>query len=144
MSTEENKVLDRRLAEEGFSKGNMAVLDELIATDCVDHSTPPGTPPGREGIKQFFTMLRTAFPDLQYTIEDVIAEGDTVVTRNTWRGTHQGVLMGIAPTGKQVTVTEIDITRWSGGKAVEHWGNQDLLGLMQQLGAIPTPGQAAE
>ena|SRR5437899_2971856 len=139
MSTEENKALNRRLVEEGFSKGNFAVLDELIADDCLDHSAPPGTPSGRGGVIQFFTMFRSAFPDLHYTIEDQIAEGDKVVTRNIWRGTHQGAFLGLPPTGKQVTVTGIDITRWAGGKAVEHWANQDLLGLMQQLGAFPAP-----
>jgi steroid delta-isomerase-like uncharacterized protein len=141
MSTQENKTLNRRLVEEGFSQGNMAVLDELIADDCLDHSAPPGTPPGLEGVKQFFIMFRGAFPDLHYTVEDQVAEGDKVVTRNTWRGTHQGAFLGIPPTGKQVVVTGIDITRWAGGKAVEHWANQDTLGLMQQLGVIP--GQAS-
>lgn len=140
MSTLDNKALDRRIVEEGFSKGNIAVLDELIAADCVDHAAPPGTPSGREGVKQFFTMLRSAFPDLHFTIEDVIAEGDKVVTRSTWQGTHQGAFLGIPPTGKQVRVTGIDITRYAGGKAVEHWGNQDTLGLLQQLGVIPSMG----
>jgi len=138
---QENKALNRRLVEEGFSKGNMAVFDELIAEDCLDYSAPPGTQAGLVGIKQFFVMFRSAFPDLHYTVEDQVAEGDKVVTRNTWHGTHQGAFLGIPPTGKRVTVTGIDITRWAGGKAVEHWANQDTLGLMQQLGVIPPPGQ---
>jgi steroid delta-isomerase-like uncharacterized protein len=138
MSTEENKALNRRLVEEGFSKGNFDVLDELIAEDCLDYSAPPGSPSGLEGVKQFFTMFRSAFPDLYYEIEDRIAEADKVVTRTTWHGTHQGAFLGIPPTGKQVAVTGIDITRWADGKAVEHWGNQDLLGLMQQLGVVPS------
>jgi steroid delta-isomerase-like uncharacterized protein len=143
MSTEENKAIDRRIVEGGFNTGNTAVLDEFIAADCVDHAAPPGTPSGREGAKQFFAMLRSAFPDLHTTIEDVVAEGDKVVTRSTWHGTHRGAFLGIPATGKQVAVTQIDITRYAGGKVVEHWGNQDLLGLMQQLGVIPAPGQAS-
>jgi steroid delta-isomerase-like uncharacterized protein len=135
MSTEENKALDRRLVEEGFSKGNIAVLDELIDKNCVDHSLAPlGLPKGLAGVKQFFTMFRTAFPDLHYTIEDVVAEGDKVVTRATWTGTQRGEFMGMPATNKQVTVSGIDIARWVNGKAVEHWAVQDMLGMMQQLG----------
>jgi steroid delta-isomerase-like uncharacterized protein len=141
MSTEENKAIDRRLVEEGFNKGNMAILEEFIAVDCVDHAAPPGMPPGREGVKQFFAMFRSAFPDLHFTIEDVVAEGDKVVTRSTWHGTHRGDFLGLPATGKQVAVTGIDITRYADSKAVEHWGNQDLLGLMQQLGVIPSQGR---
>jgi steroid delta-isomerase-like uncharacterized protein len=139
MSADENKALNRRLVEEGFSKGDMAVLDELIAVDCIDHAGAPAFPSGVEGVKQFFTMFRGAFPDLGYTIEDMIAEGDMVVTRNHWQGMHQGPFLGIPPTGKQVTVSGIDVTRWAGGKAVEHWANQDTLGLLQQLGVVPEP-----
>ena len=142
MSSEEIKHLNRRLVEEGFSSGNLAVIDELIASDCVDHTlgTIPGLSAGREGVKQFFLMFRNAFPDLRYIIEDVIAEGDKVVTRTTWVGTQKGPFLGIPATGKQVKVTGIDITRWAGGKAVEHWANQDALGMMQQLGVVPPPG----
>ena len=90
---------------------------------------------------QFITAFRTAFPDVQFTIEDIIAEGDKVVGRVTWRGTHQGELMGIQPTGKKVTVEGIDIIHFAGGKAVENWFSGDTLGMMQQMGAIPTPGE---
>jgi predicted ester cyclase len=86
-------------------------------------------------------MYLTAFPDLHFTVEDIIAEGDKVVTRLTCRGTQQGAFMGIPPTGKQATVTAIDINRFAGGKSVEHWLNMDTLGLLQQLGVIPAPGQ---
>jgi predicted ester cyclase len=88
-------------------------------------------------------MYLTAFPDLHFTIEDIIAEGDTVVVRQTARGTHQGDLMGIPPTGKQVSGTGITITRVVNGKAVEDWFNGDDLGLLQQLGVVPVPGQAS-
>ena len=88
-------------------------------------------------------MYLTAFPDLHFTVEDLIAEGDKVVARLTVRGTQQGAFMGIPPTGKHVTVTGIDINRLAGGKSVEHWLNMDTLGLLQQLGVIPAPGQAS-
>jgi predicted ester cyclase len=88
-------------------------------------------------------MIRAAFPDIHETIEDMLAEGDRVVTRSTWRGTHQGAFLGIAPTGKQVSVTGIDISRVASGKFVEHWQAADNLGLLQQLGVIPVPGQAS-
>ena len=140
-STEKNKALERRLVLEGFSKGNLAVVEELVAVDAVDHSATPGMPPGLDGVKLFVTTFRTAFPDFNYTIEDQIAEGDKVVTRVTWNGTHKGPFMGIPPTGKIISVTGIDITRWSNGKAVEHWSNEDIMGMMQQLGVIPTQSQ---
>src|SRR5258708_38594660 len=98
---------------------------------------------GKEAFKQFLSMYLTAFPDLHFTIEDIIAEGDTVVVRFTFRGTHQGDLMGIPPTGKQVVVTGIDIICAANGKVVEEWVNRDELSLLQQLGVIPTPGSAS-
>lgn len=140
MSTEENKALTLRLIEEVINQGKLSTIDELIAADAVDHSLPPGLPPGREGVKLFLGMIRTAFPDIHETVEDIIAEGDTVVTRTTWRGTHQGALLGIAPTGKQVSVSGIDISRVASGKFVEHWQSADDLGLLQQLGVIPAMG----
>ena len=142
LSTEKNKGFDRRLIEEVFSKGNVAIIDELVGDDVIDHTAPPGMPPGREGVKQFTTMFHAAFPDLRFTIKDQVAEGDKVTTRCVMTGTHKGPLMGIPPTGKAVSITTIDITRWSNGKAVEHWGVEDMLGLMQQLGVVPMPGQA--
>ena len=140
MSAEENKTIMRRIFEV-FNTGNLAVADEVIAADVVDHQAPPGVAPGRAGFKQLITMFRTAFPDIQMTIEEIIAEGDRVVARSTMRGTHRGEFMGIPPTGKQFTVTSIDIVHIAGGQGVEHWGNSDDLGMLQQLGVIPTPGQ---
>ena len=139
MSAEENKAITRRIFEV-FNTGNLALADEVIAADSVDHQAPPGVEPGLAGFKQVVTMFRAAFPDIQMTIEEIMAEGDKVVTRSTMRGTHQGEFMGIPPTGKQFTATAIDIVRFTGGKAVEHWGNSDDLGMLQQLGVIPTPG----
>ena len=137
--SEENKSISRRVQEEAFNQGNLAVIDELVAADYVDHDLPPGFPDGPEGYKQLVAMYRAAFPDVQMTIEDVIADGDKVALRWTATGTHQGELMGIPPTNKQVTVTGMDINRLAGGKIAEHWGNFDQMGMMQQLGVIPSP-----
>jgi predicted ester cyclase len=139
MPTEENKTLVRRVYDEVFNKKNLAVFDEFIDPNGVDHSLPPGLS-GIEGTKRFVGMYLAAFPDLHMTFEDLIAEGDEVVLRWTCHGTHQGELMGIPPTGRRVTVTGIEINRFAGGKSVEHWLNNDSLGLLQQLGIIPTMG----
>ena len=136
--SEQNKAAQRRLYEEVFNKGNLSVIDEVVSPDIVDHNPGPGVPPTREGFKQFVSTNRAAFPDIRIEVNDILAEGEKVVARFTMRGTHRGELMGIAPTGKQVTVSGIDILRWEGGKAVEHWGNMDDLGLLQQLGVVPT------
>jgi steroid delta-isomerase-like uncharacterized protein len=142
MSIEENKTLARRMVEEIFTRGNLNLADEFVASDFVEHEElPPGLPGGREGVIQLTTMLRSAFPDLKATVDDVIAEGDKVVIRQTWSGTHKGEFMGIPPTGKKVSFGVIDIIRVAGGKMVEHWGQMDAMGMMQQLGAIPAPAQ---
>jgi steroid delta-isomerase-like uncharacterized protein len=139
MSIEDNKANVRR-GFEAVNQKNLAVFDELLTPDVVFHSAST-TMQGLEAYKQFLSMLFTAFPDLQFTIEDMIAEGDTVVVRYTTRGTHQGAFRGIAPTGKQVSGTGMFIDRIVNGKAVEQWFNGDDLGLLQQLGVIPAPGQ---
>ena len=142
MSTEQNKALFRQLIEEFFNRGNMSRADEFLAPDFVEREElPPGIPRDREGVKQLTTMLRSAFPDFKATIDDIVAEGDKVVVRSTWSGTHKGEFMGIPPTGKSVSFGVIDIIRIAGGKCVEHWGQMDSMGLMQQLGAIPAPGE---
>jgi len=139
MSGEENKANVRRVFEEGWNQGNTAVFDELFAADYLGHD-PSGPIHGPEGFKQYYATYRAAFPDTHLTIEDQIAEGDKVVTRWTATGTNQGTLMGIPPSGKRVTITGISITRIANGKAVEDWVNFDTLGMLQQIGAIPTPG----
>jgi predicted ester cyclase len=139
ISTEENKALIRRFYEE-FNKKNLVALDDIIDLNAVDHSAPPGQPGGIEGARQFAGMILTAFPDLHFTVEDMIAEGDKVVARVTFRGTHQGTFMSFSPTGKHVTSTGIEINRIAGGKVVEHWNNYDDLGLLQQLGVVPSMG----
>jgi predicted ester cyclase len=140
MSIEQNKEIVRRVHEEAVNQKNLSILDDFVATNVVWHNAPPGLAPGIEGYKQFFPMLQTAFPDWHSTIDDVIAEGDKVVHRITGRGTHKGEWMGIAPTGKQVTVTGNIIYRIDNDKIAEEWFEHDVMGLMQQLGAIPPPG----
>ena len=139
MSTEENKINNRRFYEEVWNGGNLAVIDELVAPNAIFHD-PTTTLHGPEGFKQYVTMYRTAFPDTHFTIEDEIAEGEKVVTRWTAHGTHKGVLQGIPPTGKQVAVTGVVINQLSNGKLVEGWSNFDALGMLQQLGVIPAMG----
>jgi steroid delta-isomerase-like uncharacterized protein len=141
VSVEENKALVRRWIEEVYNKGNVAVIDEVLAPNLVHHDLPPEMKSGLEGYKQLNSMLLTAFPDYHATIEDMIAEGDKVVLRFFWSGTHKGEFMGIAPTGKQVTVKVMSMHRIEGGKVVENWAQVDQLGLLQQLGVVPAPEQ---
>jgi steroid delta-isomerase-like uncharacterized protein len=136
MSAEQNKDIVRRFVEEAQTRHNLAAIDEYMSPNFVDHSVPPGLPPGPEGVKMQFTMFITALPDLQAIIHDQVADEDKVVTRKTLRGTHQGDLMGIPPTGKTVDIEVIDILRVKDGKITDHWNNVDRLGLMQQLGVI--------
>lgn len=139
MSTEQNKAAAHRLIEQGFNKQNLAEFDVYYSADLIDHALPPGLPAGREGRKMLSSAFFAAFPDIQVQIDDLLAEGDRLVARWTARGTHQGELMGIPPTGKAVTITGIVIDRFENGKAVELWEVIDQMGLMQQLGVIPTP-----
>jgi predicted ester cyclase len=138
-STESNKTLVRRLME-GISKGNMAVVDETVAANFVGHGR--NAPQGVEGVKQVVSELRTSFPDVQITVEDQIAEGDKVATRYSWRGTHTGKLGAVEPTGKQVSTTGILMARIAGGKIVDGWLETDTVGVLQQIGALPTPEAA--
>jgi steroid delta-isomerase-like uncharacterized protein len=141
--SEQNKALSRRLAEEMFAGGKLELADELVTADFVGHDVAAPEPiRGPEGLKDQARGYRDAFPDLDMTIDDQIAEGDKVVTRWTARGTHNGDLFGMAPTGKQATVTGVTIDRFAGGKIAESWDNWDALGLMQQLGAIPAMAKA--
>jgi steroid delta-isomerase-like uncharacterized protein len=143
MTTEQNKALLRRVIQEAFNKGNLAVVDELIAPNYVFH-VPRNEVKGTEGFKQYITMMRTAFPDIHLTLEDMIAEGDKVVHRAKFQGTHKGDLMGIAPTGKQVSIVATTISRFVGGKEVEAWQFIDTLGFYQQLGVVPPIGPGSK
>ena len=142
MSIEENKAIARRWLEQIWDKGSLAAMDELLTTNFVFNYAAPGMASDREGYKQTVTMYRTVSPDMHYAVDDIVAEGHKVVVRWTGRGTHKGDLMGIAPTGKQVTITGISILRITGGKIVEEWGEMNMLGALQQLGAFPPKGQA--
>jgi steroid delta-isomerase-like uncharacterized protein len=136
--SEQNKAIVRRLFEELWNKGNLSVADQLFSPNYAHHD--PSTPDfgrGPESERKRATLYRTAFPDLQLTIEDMIAEGETVMARWSCRGTHKGDLSGIAPTGKQFTISGVTIARLTNGKLAEGYVNWDALGLMQQLGVAP-------
>lgn len=139
MSTEDNKGLVRRIFEDGINQNHPGVIDQLIASSYVNHDIPAPSQ-GLEGFKMIIGMFRAAFPDMRVTLEEELAEGDKVITRGYFTGTHKGDFQGIPPTGKQVKVKYIDIWRVADGKMVENWVQMDQLGLMQQLGVIPTPG----
>jgi steroid delta-isomerase-like uncharacterized protein len=137
MSPEENKAVVRRFVEEVFNQGNLAAVDQFLAADYRDANALPGQEPGREGAKRAFTLYRAVFPDLRYTIDEMIAEGDRVATKKTFTGTHTAEFFGIPPTGRRVTLQYADIMRVRDGKIVEHWLSMDQLSFMQQLGVIP-------
>jgi steroid delta-isomerase-like uncharacterized protein len=136
VSADTNKEIVRRLGVEPW-EGNVGVIDELVAADYVGHDPAQPEMHGPEGIKEFVTTYLAGFPDGKITIDEQLAEGDLVATRWTGRGTHGGELMGIPPTGKQVTVSGITISRVKDGKVVEEWTNWDTLGMLQQLGVVP-------
>jgi predicted ester cyclase len=142
MSTEENKAIVRRFLEGIFSHGNPDVVDELAAPDFVVHD--PSSEVGEvdvQGVKGSISWSHSAFPGLRVKIEDQVAEGDKVATRWRVRGTHQGEMMGAAPTGNEVTFTGTQTDYISDGKIVESWSNWDTLGMLKQIGAVPAPGQ---
>lgn len=143
MSLEDDKRTARRFQEEVFNDGKIELVDELLSSDYVEHQPmPPGMAPNRDGVKQQIEMYRRAFPDGRVTVEDTIAERDIVVVRWSGEGTHQGDLFGTPATGRRVTVTGIDINRMKDGRIVEHWGEVDLAGMLQQVGAMPMPAAA--
>lgn len=143
MSTAEHKEIVSRLVEEGFGQGNLDVVDELLAPDSVGHAYPDELH-GPEEVKGFVSTFRSAFPDLQFEIRDLIAEGDKVVARWVARGTHDGEFQGIPPTGEEVELTGITIERIEDGRVVEGWTNRDALGMLQQLGVVPATGDDPE
>jgi steroid delta-isomerase-like uncharacterized protein len=141
--SEANKKVVRRLFEEVWNKGNLQATDELFAPTYTHHdSSTPDFGRGPESEKKRATLYRTALPDVRLTIDDIISEGETVTARWSCRGTHKGDLNGIAPTGKQVTISGISIARFANGKMAEGWVNWDALSLMQQLGVAPELGKA--
>jgi len=136
MSIEENKAIVRRY-QEAYNTNNLDDLDGLVAADLITHALMPGMPSGLEGGKQIHRLTIAALPDFSTAIEDLMAEGDKVIMRFTATGTFKNEFIGLPPTGKLIKFTGISIFRLAGGKIVEHWGQEDELGLMRQLGAIP-------
>ncbi|MCL4466417.1 MAG: ester cyclase [Chloroflexi bacterium] len=141
MPAEDNKALVRRLVEEVWNRGNLAAIDELVALSHVRHIPAPD-PQGPQGYKQWVTRTRTAFPDFHFTIEDLVAEGDRVMVRGTWRGTLQGELQTpwgstIPPTGRKLVCKRFSCYRLASGKLLEEWALQDWVGVLQQVGTLP-------
>ncbi len=134
MNIEENKEMTKRFYDEVVNRGMLDRIDQYVSEDAVENEEI--NPNGREILKQFYKDFRTAFPDLNFTIEDLIAEDDKVVARMTVRGTHngQGNFLGLTPNGKSLEMETIDIIRFEDGMMVEHWGKADYLGMLQQLG----------
>ena len=140
MSAEENKEKARRMLEEAFGQGKVEIVEEILDPDfvCYDPNSESGAVRGADTIKQEIEWFRSAVPDLTYTVEDQVAEGDKVVSRYTAKGTHQGEFFGVAPTGNRIEMSGIQIDRFDGnGKMVEEWPEYDLLGAMKQMGAVP-------
>ena len=136
--TEQNKSVIRRFVEEVQNKKDWGVYDELNDPEFVNHSAPPGIPSDREGGKVYLGAFLNAFPDCHFIVDDMIDEGDQVVTKKTFTGTHEAEFAGIPPTGKRVTLQFVDIMRVRDGRIVEHWLSMDQLSFMQQLGVIPS------
>ena len=133
-----NKTLVRRLFDEVWNKGHQQVADELFAQNYNHHdSSTPDLGRGPDSEKKRVTLYRNAFPDIRFTVEDLIAEGESVTARWSCHGTHKGELNGIAPTGKQFTISGISVARFTNGKMIEGYVNWDALGMMQQLGVVP-------
>ncbi|MDQ6910885.1 MAG: ester cyclase [Actinomycetota bacterium] len=142
--SDENKSLVRRFFEEVINAENVDRADEFVTADYAEHQQLPGGE-GRQGIrvaKAFLSMMRRAFPDYRFDIEDLVAEGDKVVARVTVSGTHRGEMMGLAPTGRRVRTSGIEVFRLAGGKLAEHWATFDALGMLRQIGMAPVPGPA--
>lgn len=138
--SEENKALFRRFVDEVITAGDVDKVDQLMAPDFAEHEQMPGMPAdGREAAKWFINTMRSAFSGFEYSIEDLIAEGDRVVARAKLRGTHTGEFMGIPPTSKPFEIDTIDIVQMKDGKAVAHWGVTDAMAMMQQLGVMEAP-----
>ncbi len=131
---EVNKALVRRFYDELVNGGQLELVDELFAPEFVEHEELPNLTPDRRGVREFLELFRRAFPDLTFTIEHLVADGDLVAAYLTMRGTHKEDFLGIQPTGRKISVRSFDLLRVSDGKFVEHWGVTDTMAMMQQLG----------
>ena len=140
----QHKALITREVEEAFNAGNLAVIDEIMAEDMVNHDPPPGIAGDREGFKELVRMHRTAFSDFHCKTEGMVAEGDMVASRWSWTGVHdKGPYMGVPPTGKKVTVTGMTLNRFEEGKIVEQWHEVDIMGMLEQMGVLSDAPPAA-
>ena len=129
------KALMSRLYDEVFSNGNLGAIDELLADDFVEHEElPPGIPQGKEAPKALVSMMRGAFPDFSVAVEEMLQDGNKVITRARFSGTHEGEFMGMPPTGNRFDISVIDIVEFRDDKAIAHWGIMDSAAMMQQLG----------
>ena len=137
MSESENRAVVQRFLEEVINQGRLEQADEIVAEDFVELDPLPGQRQGREGLKEVIGMLRAAFPDMHWVVEEMIAEGEQVVTRFTWTGTQQGTFMGIPATGRNVVVKGVVIDRIVGGMMTDSRILMDTMGMMQQLGVMP-------
>ena len=142
MSETQNAAVVQRFVEEVINQGRLEAADELVHEDFIELDPLPGQQQGRQGLKDVIGMLRTAFPDIHWVIEETIASGDKVVTRFKWSGTHRGDFLGVPATGRKVAVPGVVIDRLSGGRMADSRILMDTLGLMQQLGVIPGPPSA--
>ena len=143
MSVEANKVIVRRMFEEIFNQGNLALVDTWVAATFVNHAAPAEMLSGPESLKGHVVLLRAAFPDVHFTVEELIADEEHVAARVTFGGTHRGVFRGFPPTDKSFVQSQMHMVRFVKGKVVEHWAVRNDLGLMQQLGILPSSGQAS-
>jgi steroid delta-isomerase-like uncharacterized protein len=134
------KEMAQRWYSEVMSEGKTEVIDELCAPDFVDHDPLPGSTADLAGLKDFVAQIRAAFPDMQVTADDIVAEGDRLAVRSTMRGTHEGDFMGIPGSGKKVEVSNYDFVRFENDQAAEHWGVIDSAALMEQIGMAPAGG----
>lgn len=136
-SNHDNKNIElvKQLFEQVWNKGNLSLVDEYLAADFVDYNQPPGSPDGREGYKAGVNMIRTAFPDFQFSLDQVLAEKDHVAICLTGRGTHKGTFIGISPTGKQVSLESMTFVHFQNGKIIKRWGISDIPRVIQQLQA---------
>jgi steroid delta-isomerase-like uncharacterized protein len=137
MATENPTKLNERFYEEVFRRRNVNAIDDLLTDDFVEHTPAPGQDTGRQGAKDFIGAMLQAFPDLDFQIEEQIAQGDTVATVSRMQGTHREDFMGIPATGKKVSVEVMDMGRVREGQFCDHWGLADMGGLMAQLGVAP-------
>lgn len=136
----DQKKVVQRISTEVYGGGNLDLIDDYFAEDFVSHNPVAGEIHGPEEYKEFVSMFRAAFPDMEVSIEDQLSEGEKVVERHTVRGTHEGELLGIEPTGKEIAVEGVVIVRFEDGKVAEEWAHGDMMGLLEQLGVVEAPG----